>query len=108
LAAVQEAYGWLMKMNAAANAIDHQPTQEEVKEADRIARAARDWYDLNVLYLHGDLPTASSFLGVTNILVPYLRQRESHLDFWTIHQEAMSFVRRRAEMLLRTDHRRDG
>ena len=72
LAAAQEAYSWLMRLNEAANfANPITPESEPNKALMQFCRQARQWYDGNCLFLEDTLPSSSGFIKVTNMAAAY-------------------------------------
>ena len=104
LEAVQRAHVWLLDLNRAVSIVlaGAEPDSDEASELRRIATDARSWYDENVLYLYDELPSASPFVGLTNVALEVAGGRGVSA-IWRMHQEASDEIRARAVELL-TSH----
>ena len=105
LAAVQEAYNWLMRLYVAINRVpSEQPDLIEAQELMRIAHEGRDWYNVNVLYLYDELPGASQFIGLTNEAEVFASGGGPDPDrvrraMWDSYESVSGYIRRRAKEL---------
>ena len=102
LVAVQEAYKWLMQLNAAINgASPSAPDSEANRHLRDISSQTRAWYDQNVLYVYDALPNVSSFIGLTNEAYAYGSGRGQNLRIWDTFGQVEAVIRQRAEELLK-------
>jgi len=107
LAAVQEGYAWLMRLNAAINlAGPGQPGLEENADLRRICAEARQWYDRNALYLYDDLPSASAFIGLTNAAFQYATSTRPVSGIWQLFSKAEALIKGRAKEMLDVERKR--
>ncbi len=104
--ASQEAHVWLHKLGHSANRIDwNNPTADTNAELRRVSKDAREWYDLNALLLHNEIPESASFVAVCNSALE-LSLGEKKSVFWEVLRAADEENRTRADALMLSE--RDG
>ena len=110
LAVVQEAYGWLMRLNTGLNlANPTTPEAPENQELLRIAHEAREWYDNEAMLLYDDLPSASSFVGLMNKAgLLAVGKLDVSMRVWDDYEQVSQMVRERLRRLLELGSRAAG
>lgn len=107
LGAVQEAYAWWMRLNAAiSRAGPGQRDLPENAELGSISAEARQWYDRNALYMYDTLPSQSSFVGLVNAAFRYAVSARGEERIGQALEEAYAEIRSRADQLLKTERER--
>ncbi len=95
LAALQTEYAWLMKLNRLRANVDD-TKQESIDELNEAIRGARDWYDLNAMFLYDVPPNSSDFIGAVNSA----SEPRSGSNFFRQLNDALNSHRRRAKNLM--------
>jgi hypothetical protein len=103
LAAVQEAYQWIMRFNVAITEADaSQPDSPKNEELRMLCKDAREWYDRNTVFLHGGLPHASEFIGLINTALAHANGQQ--FNVWKSFIAAEKDIKARVDELLSVEH----
>ena len=108
LTTVQEASEWLGKLHrgidevrrAGAVQAGSNAMTAEAGELSSLAEDARAWHDGNTLFLHDDLPGASSFVGLTTNTLTFAHGRKTPDDAWRSYDKTEAELRERAKSLM--------